>query len=99
MKVNFRYSQSELIAFLILKGYKYNKIEVVKNNRHKDKYRVYFYIEGDKNNLIQLENDFKNKDLSINIKEYIKILKNIKEVIKVNINKPKNKEGKVEKRK
>ena len=51
-KVNYKYSQSEMVAYLLLNGYTYNNVEVKENKRYKGDYKVFFYIEGYKNELI-----------------------------------------------
>ena len=64
MQVNFRYSDTDFIAYMITIGYEYNNIEVVKDRYNKLKVFVYFL--GDKNELINLQNEFKNGKAIIN---------------------------------
>ena len=59
-KVNYKYSQSEMVAYLLLNGYTYNNIEVKQNKWYKGNYKVFFYIEGYKEDLIRLEQEFKS---------------------------------------
>jgi hypothetical protein len=79
-KVNYKYSQSEMVAYLLLKGYTYNKIEVKENKRYKGNYKVFFYIEGFKEDFIKLEQEFKN-NTNICLQEYINKQLQIKKAI------------------
>lgn len=80
MQVNFRYSDTDFIAYMITLGYEYKNIEIVRDKRNKLKAFVYF--SGDKNELINLQNEFKNGkaiinplDFSINRKKISKLIK------------------------
>ena len=78
MNVDFKYSQSELVAYLITKGYKISNIEIKKNDRYINNYMVFFTICGKKDDLISLENEFKtNSNINICIKEYVNKLSKI----------------------
>ena len=93
-KVNYKYSQSEMVAYLLLNGYTYNNIEVKENKRYKGNYKVFFYIEGYKEELIKLEKDFKS-NTNVCLQDYINKQLQIKKVIADairNQNKGKNKE-------
>ena len=79
-KVNYKYSQSEMVAYLLLNGYTYNEIEVKENKRYKGDYKVFFYIEGFKDDLIRLEQDFKS-NTNICLQDYINKLLQVKKVI------------------
>ena len=92
MNVEFKYSQSELVAYLITKGYKISNIEIKKNDRYINNYKVFFTICGEKENLISLENEFKtNSNINICMKDYINNLSKIKKIIINKINKAKGK--------
>ena len=79
-KVNYKYSKSEMVAYLLLNGYTYSNIEVKENKRYKGNYKVFFYIEGYKEDLIKLEQDFKN-NTNICLQDYINKQLQIKKVI------------------
>ena len=92
MNVDFKYSQSELVAYLITKGYKISNIEIKKNDRYINNYKVFFTICGEMENLISLENEFKtNSNINICMKDYINNLSKIKKIIINKINKAKGK--------
>ena len=92
MNVDFKYSQSELVAYLITKGYKISYIEIKKNDRYINNYKVFITICGEKENLISLENEFKtNSNINICMKDYINNLSKIKKIIINKINKAKGK--------
>lgn len=94
-KVNYKYSQSEIVAYLLLNGYTYNEIEVKENKRYKGNYKVFFYIEGFKNDLIKLEQDFKS-NTNICLQDYINKLLQVKKVIADAIRTQNNRKNKEE---
>ena len=91
--INFKYSNSELVAYLLTKGYVINNIEVKNNKRYINKYKVFFSIKGKKEELIKIEKEFKNKNtINICMQEYINNLYKVKKIIHEKLNKSKNKE-------
>ena len=80
MLVNFRYSDTDFIAYLMTLGFTYNKIEVERTREKKLK--AYVYFAGEKNDLIQIQENYKNGlaqcnilDFSINRKIIVKLIK------------------------
>lgn len=88
-KVKFDYSQSEMVAFLITKGYKYCDVFVRSNPRYKGNYKVFFTFDGYKDELIKLSNEFNNGISEIQLKEYINNLVDVKKIISNEIDKVK----------
>lgn len=86
-KVKFDYSQSEMVAYLITRGYEYCDISIKENPRYKNKIKVFFTFEGDKNELIKLLDEFNNKVCEIKLKDYIENLMEVKRLISVEMNK------------
>lgn len=84
-KVNFKYSKSEMVAYLMYVGYKYSKIEIKENNRYRGKYKVFFYFEGFKEDFIEIENEF-NNNTYVCLSEYIKVLSEVKDIIHTELN-------------
>ena len=80
MQVNFRYSDTDFIAYMITLGYEYNNIEVTTDKRNKLKAFVYFL--GDKNKLINLQEQFKNGKAMVNALDYSLNRKKINKLIK-----------------
>lgn len=80
MRVNFRYSDTDFIAYMITLGYEYNNIEVIRDKR--DKLKAYVYFSGDKNELINLQEEFKNGKTMINLLNYSLNRKKINKLIK-----------------
>lgn len=64
MQVNFRYSDTDFIAYMMTLGYEYKNIEVTRDRQNKLKAFVYF--SGDKNELINLQEQFKNGKAIVN---------------------------------
>lgn len=86
-KVKFNYSESEMVAYLLTKGYNYTDVFVKSNDRYKGKVKVFFTFEGYKNELIEIANEFNNGISSIRLKEYINNLICVKRVISNEIRK------------
>ncbi|WEG18465.1 hypothetical protein PQ478_08275 [Alkalihalophilus pseudofirmus] len=78
-KVNFRYSDSYFIGFLMTIGYEHNHIEV--NKDRNGNIKTFVHIEGIKDDLIDLFNDFQNGNASVNPKSYATNIKKIKKLI------------------
>lgn len=88
-KVKFDYSQSEMVAYLITKGYKYCNVYIKENPRYKGKVKVFFTFEGNKDELMKLSDEFNNKISEIKLKEYINNLMEVKRLISIEMNKVK----------
>lgn len=79
-KVQFDYSKSEVVAFLITKGYVPCDVFVKENKRYNNSKKVYFRFEGERSELIKVEHEFKSStDICLN--EYIQNLYNVKKII------------------
>jgi len=83
MQVNFRYSDTDFIAYLITLGYQYNKIEIIRDRNKQLKAFVYFI--GEKDDLLQIQEEFKNGLVSVNILEFIRNRKIMVKLIKTAI--------------
>lgn len=86
-KVRFDYSQSEMVAYLITKGYQYCNVFTRENSRYKGKVKVFFTFEGYREELISLANEFNNETSNIKLKDYINNLIDVKKIINNEINK------------
>ena len=85
MQVNFRYSDTNFISYLITLGYKYNNIEITKDKGNKIKVFVHFI--GEKEELIKLHNNFINDNANINVLSFSKNRKQISKTIREEIEK------------
>ena len=81
--VNFRYSDTDFISYLVTIGYEYNKIEITRDRS--GKLRAFVYFEGDKTKLIEMYNEFKNKRTKIDPYQYSLNRKSISKLIKSEI--------------
>lgn len=66
--VNFRYSDTDFIAYLFSVGYNQNKIEVTRDRNNQ--LRVYFYFLGEKEDLINKFKNYEDGKLEGNIKKF-----------------------------
>lgn len=83
MQVNFRYSDTDFIAYLLTLGYVYSEIEVVRDKNKQLKAFVHF--QGEKEELIKIQNDYKNGLLIGNIVNFSNNRKKITKIIKSEI--------------
>ncbi len=79
--VEFRYSDSNFCAYLMYLGYLPIGFDIVEKRGNKPK--VFIHFEGEKEILIQLQQDYKNNNVQLNLIEYGKckdfILKLVKQ--------------------
>jgi hypothetical protein len=89
-KVKYRFSQSEIVAFLLTKGYDYLSIDVKKNNRYINDFKVFFVFEAAKDEFIKLQNEFNSTtNLNICLRDYYDNLVKVKHVISSELSKVK----------
>lgn len=81
-QVDFRFSDSDLSAYLLMKGYIPSYIEVKVDKRHRDKLKAFIHFNGDKDEFIKLQEDYNNKEVSINLKEFSIARQQINKMIK-----------------
>jgi len=87
MQVNFRYSDTDLIAYLMTIGYSYSKIEITnKDNRVK----AYAHFIGEKEDLLRIQEVYKSGESKINIYEFSNHRKMITKAFKEEISKINN---------
>jgi len=82
-QVNFRYSDTNFISYLITLGYKYNNIEIKKDKDYGIK--VFVHFKGEKEELINLYNNFINDNANINVLSFSKNRKQISKTIRAEI--------------
>jgi len=85
MQVNFRYSDTNFISYLVTLGYEYNKIEITKDKNYGIK--VFVHFSGEKEELINLYNNFVNGVANINVLSFSKNRKQISKTIRSEIHK------------
>lgn len=83
MQVNFRYSDTDFIAYLISIGHEYNNIEITRDKNKQLKAFVYF--QGNKEDLIRLQNNYKNGLVEANILEFANNRKKMVKIIKTEL--------------
>jgi hypothetical protein len=83
MQVNYRYSDTDFIAYLMTLGYKYNQI-VIERDKYKQ-LKAYVYFSGEKDELINIYNDYCNDKIMVKALSYSKHRKQICKMIKSEI--------------
>jgi hypothetical protein len=84
---NFRVSDSDFATYLSILGYKINNIETVIDKKHGNKYKAFIIFSGDKDKLIQLQNDYCNdKKIEISLKEFSINRQKLNKLIKNKLN-------------
>ena len=83
MQVNFRYSDTDFIAYLMTLNYEYNDIEVVRDELGRLKAFVHF--NGEKDTLIDLYDKYMNGRVKCNIMEFSQNRRKIVKLIKSEI--------------
>lgn len=83
-KVEFRYSDSNFCAYLVYLGYSPIGFDVVEKRGNKPK--VFIHFKGDKDNLIQLQRDYKNNNVQLNLIEYGKCKDSVLKMVKQQLN-------------
>lgn len=84
METTFRYSDSSLCAYLLYLGYFPIGFDVVEKRGNKPK--VFIHFNGNKDELLTIYNEYKQKNLELNLVKYTEcknqILKMVKEQLK-----------------
>lgn len=70
MLVQFRYSETDFVAYLVAIGYKIIKIETTFSKTSGK--RTFAFIEGEQDKLISLYEEYKNGFLDVNVSDFIK---------------------------
>ncbi len=78
--VEFRYSDSNFCAYLMYLGYSPIGFDIVEKRGNKPK--VFIHFEGEKDILIQLQQDYKNNNVQLNLIEYGKCKDSILKLVK-----------------
>jgi len=96
MQVNYRYSEKDFVAVLLLHGYTYNKIEVA-HNKKRNVESVFFYFEADDDILATLYKEYKDGNTIFSAVDILKMYKEVLYLSSIEIQKYKlkNKEASI----
>jgi glutaredoxin-related protein len=83
MHVNFRYSDTDFIAYLMTLNYQYKDIEIIRDRNKQLK--AYVHFEGNKDELIKIQNEYKNGLANANILYFSNNRKKITKILKSEI--------------
>jgi hypothetical protein len=83
MQVNFRYSDTDFIAYLMSLGYQFGDIEIIRDRNKQLK--AYVHFEGNKDDLIRIQDDYHNGLANANILIFSNNRKKITKILKSEI--------------
>ena len=81
--VNYRYSDTDFISYLMTLGLSYNQIEISRDRNKQLK--AYVYFEEEKSKLMDLYEQFQNKNININLSQFCNNRKKISKIIKAEL--------------
>lgn len=90
MQEIFRFSDSDLATYLLMLGYIPIDIEVKEDKKHNDRLKAFICFEGLRKDFIKYEDDYKNNQVKINLKDFSIHRQKINKMIKDKINIYKN---------
>lgn len=86
-KVIFRFSDSDLSAYLMMLGYNPKSIEIIQDKKHYGRLKAYICFEGNKEDLIHIQNQFNNNEIKVNPKTFSIMRKKLNKMINLEIKK------------
>ena len=81
--VDYRYSDTDFIAYLLTLGLEYDFIEVTRDRSKQLKGYVHF--KGEKSKFIELHEKFQNENVDINLIQFCNLRKKISKIIKAEL--------------
>jgi hypothetical protein len=84
-KVDFRFSDSDFVTYLIINGYEPTSIEIINDKRH-NRLKAFTHFIGEKETFIKFQNEYENDNLLVNPKEFSKARKQLNLKIKEHLN-------------
>jgi hypothetical protein len=85
-KIDFRFSDSDLAAYLIVLGYEPTYIEIIKDKKHDNRLKGFTHFAGDREDFIRIQNEFQTNEIKLNVVEFSKARRKINKLIKEKIN-------------
>lgn len=85
-KVDFRFSDSDLAAYLLTLGYEPTYIEIVQDKKHGNRLKGFTHFEGDKEEFIKIQQNYRNKTIELNLTEFSIARRKVNKLIKEKIN-------------
>lgn len=84
--VDFRTSSSDFATYLILKGYDYQYIEIVVDKKHYNRLKAFIHFNGNKEELIKLQQKYENGDVLVEPKIFSITRKKLNNIINKQLN-------------
>jgi len=79
--VDFRFSDSDLSAYLLLLGYEPSYIEVINDKRH-SRIKAFTHFNGYKDDFIKLQQEYQNSKLDVDLLKFSIARQKINKLIK-----------------
>jgi hypothetical protein len=89
-KYDFRFSDSDLAAYLVVLGYEPTYVEIIIDKKHDNKLKGFTHFQGNREEFIKIQNEFINNEVTLNVIEFSKARRRINKLVKEEINKFKN---------
>jgi hypothetical protein len=86
-KYDFRFSDSDLAAYLVVLGYEPSYVEVVVDKKHSNRLKGFIHFIGDRDDFIKLQEEYKNNKVEINLLDFSLARQRINKIVKSEISK------------
>jgi hypothetical protein len=86
-KYDFRFSDSDLAAYLLILGYEPSYIEVIIDKKHNNRLKGFIHFLGDKDEYTKLQKQYKNNKVEINLLDFSLARQRINKMVKSEISK------------
>jgi hypothetical protein len=82
-KVIYKFSDTDLCAYLMLLQYQIVKIEITLDKKYNNRHKAFIYFEGDKDTFIDIQNKYKNNEIfGIQLQQFSITKQKLKKLIK-----------------
>jgi major membrane immunogen (membrane-anchored lipoprotein) len=80
--VDFRFSDSDLAAYLLMQKYEPTYIEVKVDRRHNNRLKAFIHFTGERGKLINIQRAYRDKTVEINLKDFSIARQQINKIVK-----------------
>lgn len=88
--VDFRFSDSDLAAYLVILGYEPTYVEVIADKRHNNRLKGFIHFKGEKDEFLRLQEQYRDKKVEINLLDFSLARQKINKLVKLEIEKQNN---------
>lgn len=86
-KYDFRFSDSDLAAYLVVLGYEPSYVEIVVDKKHNNRLKGFIHFQGDRKDFIKLQEEYRNNKVEINLLDFSLARQRINKMVKSEISK------------